>query len=323
VFYAAADSTTSNELFRIQGNGNVGIGISNPSSNAYGHGGTNKILQIHNANFSANAQSQLVLSSGTYTGPKGGINWVHTGGLLGEARAAFIGCEADNAVDNHLVFFTKGGTSLGTLSEKMRITANGNIGIGTSNPSIGKLEVSSGTSNPQLLLMQTSTTDYSRINFRNGNSASQNRNWDIAGFTDASTAANDRLNFFRLGLGDVLSLQGNGNAVLAGTLTQLSDKRLKTNIQPLQNSLQRIRNLNGYTYNWLDKNRDNKTQIGFLAQEVQAQFPELTTEIKQENGETILGVNYVDMIPVLLEAIKEQQKQIEELKNKLTQAGIE
>lgn len=56
VFYAAANSSTSNELFRIKGNGNIGLGTSNPS--AYGHGGTNRILDIYNSATSLNSQSQ-------------------------------------------------------------------------------------------------------------------------------------------------------------------------------------------------------------------------------------------------------------------------
>jgi hypothetical protein len=98
-----------------------------------------------------------------------------------------------------------------------------------------------------------------------------------------------------------------GDAWLQGILTQASDSRLKKNISPLQNSLKKILLLNGYHYNWKDENADNKLQTGLLAQEVQKLFPELVAE----NKEGFLSVNYSGLIPVMLESIKEQQKQID------------
>ncbi|MBL7727637.1 MAG: tail fiber domain-containing protein, partial [Dinghuibacter sp.] len=109
-----------------------------------------------------------------------------------------------------------------------------------------------------------------------------------------------------------------GNAWLQGSLQQNSDMRLKKNIQPLNNALSKISQLNGYTYNWKD-NSNTDEQIGLLAQEIQKTYPQLVKE--SDNG--TLSVNYSGMIPVLLQAIKElkkeneeQQKQIDALKNK-------
>ena len=66
---------------------------------------------------------------------------------------------------------------------------------------------------------------------------------------------------------------------------------------------------------------DSATQIGLIAQEVQKQFPELV----KENSEGELGVNYSGMIPLLLNAVKEQQKLIQdqEKENKKQQEEIE
>ena len=108
-------------------------------------------------------------------------------------------------------------------------------------------------------------------------------------------------------------LYGNGNATLSGTLTQNSDLRLKKNIISIHNALDAIKQLNGYTYNWKDNSRDESLQTGVIAQEVQKIFPSLVKE--DEKG--ILSVNYSGLIPVLIEAIKEQQKQIDELKQML------
>ena len=98
-----------------------------------------------------------------------------------------------------------------------------------------------------------------------------------------------------------------GNAWLQGTLTQNSDARLKKDILPLQNPLQKIIQLNGYTYHWKDEQLDKSLQTGMLAQEVQKMFPELV----KENKDGVLAVNYAGLIPVLIESVKEQQQIIE------------
>lgn len=100
-----------------------------------------------------------------------------------------------------------------------------------------------------------------------------------------------------------------GNAWLQGTLTQASDARLKKNISPLRHSLQRILQLNGYHYYWKDESNP-QLQTGLLAQEVQQLFPGLVSS--GNNG--LLAVNYTGLIPVMIESIKEQQTQIDELK---------
>lgn len=108
---------------------------------------------------------------------------------------------------------------------------------------------------------------------------------------------------------NALVILQNGNATLAGTLTQSSDARLKINITRLRNQTKDLLQLNGYTYNWKGNNRDSDQQIGFLAQEVQKVYPQL---VKQSSTGD-LSVNYIGLIPVLLEGLKEQQKQIAEL----------
>jgi len=105
---------------------------------------------------------------------------------------------------------------------------------------------------------------------------------------------------------------GNGNAFLQGVLTQSSDARLKTNIVPLSKTLNAIQEINGYTYHWKDESNPDQ-QIGLLAQELQKVYPQLVNE--NANGE--LSVNYIGMVPVLLEAIKELQKKVAVLEKKL------
>ena len=101
-----------------------------------------------------------------------------------------------------------------------------------------------------------------------------------------------------------------GNAILANNLTINSDARLKSNIVSLGSTLSRLLLIDGKSYTM--KANESISKIGLLAQEVQAAFPELVKTAN--NSEGTLSVNYQGMIPVLLNAIKEQQAQIKELK---------
>ena len=101
-----------------------------------------------------------------------------------------------------------------------------------------------------------------------------------------------------------------GNATLSNNLTINSDARLKSNIVTLGSTLSRLLLIDGKSYTM--KANESISKIGLLAQEVQAAFPELVKTAN--NSEGTLSINYQGMIPVLLNAIKEQQVQIEELK---------
>ena len=95
-----------------------------------------------------------------------------------------------------------------------------------------------------------------------------------------------------------------------------SDERLKTNIKPVDDSLNKIIKLNGVSFEWKDGYDDrvqNKTNLGVIAQDVQEVIPEIVKERK----DGYLAVQYDQLVPVLIEAVKDQQKQIDELKKKL------
>lgn len=100
-----------------------------------------------------------------------------------------------------------------------------------------------------------------------------------------------------------------------GTI-QTSDLRLKKNIHHLPYGLNEIMKLNPVSYNWIDAaNTGNK--IGLIAQDVKKIIPEVV--IGNEEKEN-LGMNYADMVPVLINAIKELKGQIEELEAQIKKA---
>jgi len=100
-----------------------------------------------------------------------------------------------------------------------------------------------------------------------------------------------------------------------GTLTTVSsDVRLKENIQPLTNSLEKLLQLSGVTYSWIGQ---EEKRIGFIAQEVEKVIPELVFT-NNNTEEKIKGIHLDNITAVLVEAIKEQQKIIEELKVRIS-----
>jgi hypothetical protein len=77
--------------------------------------------------------------------------------------------------------------------------------------------------------------------------------------------------------------------------------------------MQALHLISGYRYQWKDQSRDSSTQIGLLAQEVQKAFPELV----KEDDKGVLSVNYTGLIPVMIDAIKEQDKKINALEKQV------
>ena len=98
---------------------------------------------------------------------------------------------------------------------------------------------------------------------------------------------------------------------VAGTITctdinSTSDIKLKENIHSINNPLEKVMQINGVGFRWKDTKED---ALGVIAQDIEEVFPELVRQ-----NEHIKTVNYNGLIGVLIEAVKEQQRQIEELK---------
>lgn len=96
--------------------------------------------------------------------------------------------------------------------------------------------------------------------------------------------------------------------IQAGAFFYSSDKNLKKNIAPLQDSLSKIQQLQGVSFNWKDNNQPN---VGLIAQDVEKVYPELVST-NPKNG--MKSVEYANLVSPLIEAVKAQQKEIDELK---------
>ena len=109
---------------------------------------------------------------------------------------------------------------------------------------------------------------------------------------------------------DLISLNDAANQVtINGDLTLASDMRLKSNIMTLGATMSKLLQIDGKSYTF--KNSGKKS-VGVLAQEIQEQFPDLVVE--RQDG--MLTVNYQGLIPVLINAIKEQNLELTKVRNK-------
>ena len=93
-----------------------------------------------------------------------------------------------------------------------------------------------------------------------------------------------------------------------------SDERLKDNIKPIENALDKVSQISGNTFDWNSEKQNiyNGKDYGVIAQEIQKVMPELVDT--RDNG--YLAVKYDKIVPLLIESIKELKKEIEELKSK-------
>ena len=123
----------------------------------------------------------------------------------------------------------------------------------------------------------------------------------------------------------------NGDMTALGTIRAVndvvafvSDERLKQNIQPLENALDKVLTLNGFTYNFNETGQSlgfdgTLTHVGVSAQQVQAVLPEAVKPAPADSN--YLTVQYEKLVPLLIEAIKEQNEKIEKLEQRIQQLG--
>ena len=311
--------------------GNVGIGTSNPGSKLEVNG-TTTIQGTLTGNASANIFGPGGTGSNTADVQIKSQN-------NGTSRLSFYGDITPrafiqyNVPDEALQFlFT------GSLTEKMRLTSSGNLGIGTTNPgatldvngttyirggligpwassgiswataaNIQVAEFQSGTGyTSNILALKTDTASGSGFDFLECQSPGGVIPCRIRGDGQAYFAGN-------VGIG---TTSPSSKLHVAGTITEDSDERLKENIKPIDSALNKVAMLRGVAFEWKDKkNHDNRTHLGVIAQDVEPIFPELVFSAIDKDGTK--AVNYNGLVAPLIEAVKELKAQNEALKARL------
>lgn len=108
-------------------------------------------------------------------------------------------------------------------------------------------------------------------------------------------------------------LDVSGSIRATGTVLQASDERLKENILPIGSATELVDKVEGVYFNWNTGPKDR--QVGFIAQQVKEILPEVVSE--DNNG--YLSVAYGGLVPVLVEAMKEQNKLLEQLEKRISE----
>ena len=111
------------------------------------------------------------------------------------------------------------------------------------------------------------------------------------------------------------NLTVNGAVSATGDITAYfsSDERLKDNIELINDPIQKVKQIKGVSFDWNDQSTNTGHDVGVIAQDIEKVLPELVAT--RDNG--FKAVRYEKIVALLIEAVKEQQSQIEELKAKL------
>ena len=191
---------------------------------------------------------------------------------------ARIGAQFQDADDKNTDLFFMTRANGGNLTEKMRITSGGKVGIGETSPTY-KLHVKSSN--------------------------------NVSIFEDTSNASGAAfLVFNRPSVFSMGSITRNGSANSVSFNTG-SDYRLKEDLKDF-NALNLINNIKAYDYKWKDV---DQRDYGFVAHELKEILPNVVTG--EKDGEIMQGVDYSKLTPVLLKAIQELKAEIETLKTQI------
>ena len=202
----------------------------------------------------------------------------------------------------------------GTEASGSRSTAmgNGTIASGSRSTAMGSGTIASA-SRSTAMGTNTTASDYASLVIGQYNSSGSS-------VTNSATAYNTANTAFVIGngtsgsLSDAFKVMFNGDTTVSNDLTVSgdvvisSDARLKSNIVSLGSTLPKLLQIDGKSYEM-----KGKQKIGVLAQEIQEVFPELVTEDDNE----MLAVNYQGLVPILINALKEQDKIIKNQEERL------
>ena len=235
----------------------------------------------------------------------------NTGNMYSSTFSNLSGLSTSSIVSTTLS--NTGGLSTGALAVASNISFSNSTGTSTIYSVGANLGV--GKSNPAYTLDVIGNINFTGALTSNGvafsgGGSSPWSNWNCNVFVGASS---------NVGIGmsnPGYTLQVGGTIYASGDITAFSDARYKTNIVQISNSLDTVCRMNGYYYNRTDYesvNQDkDKKHIGFLAQEVMEVVPEI---VEHDVVNDHYSVKYGNTVALLVEAIKEMRKEMNDLKS--------
>jgi len=227
---------------------------------------------------------------------------------------------------NNGPIFIGAATSTGTASQPLQVTGgayvSGNLGIGSTNPAqklhvVGNVRITGGIydSNNNVgsasSVLTSTGSGISWVAASGGGATLTNDTTTNATYYPTFSSATSGTYSTAYVSNTKCTFNPSTGTLSATVFTSLSDETQKTDIQPIENAISIVKQLQGVKYKWI--NDDNQPSIGVIAQEVEKVLPEVVST--NDNG--LKSVSYGNIIGLLIEAIKEQQVCIEELKKKL------
>jgi len=304
-FYTNATNsgTSLSERLRITSAGNVGINTDSPAQRLDVNGAirtSGNFFAVNNTPFSTN----------------GTITYHDTVGLVLRGVAGFAfdfsvynpagNVLISNPTGTNTVAFSSGNVGIGTNSITSYYGFTRTLSVENSDNAEIQIKATSGT-NSLISLGAASTGSFLQ-------SGTQPLFIQVNGaYRMTFTAGGNVLVGTTTDNGERLYVSGNIRAT--GTITANSDISLKKNLLKIENALEKVEQINGYTYEF--KADDSKRHAGVIAQEIEGVLP----EIVNKGNDGILGVEYGNISALLIEAIKEQQKKINDLEVKLIALG--
>jgi hypothetical protein len=303
---ATVFSFAGTEQMRIDSSGNVCIGDSNVN-NTWSVGKAFTVYRKGSSIWTGYAGETDIMANVYYNA---GYKYANTGAY--GARINVGNTNGDIAFYNTNVAGTADTTV--TLNERMRITSGGNVGIGTTSPdSTGYVNLETAKN---IRINTGNVAADPVLYFSHDNFASATSNYITVNRADESMR-------FNVNDSERMRLQSDGDLHVDGDViaasTTISDKRLKDNVQTIDNALETIEKLRGVSYVWNNGKRKNQKDIGLIAQEVEKVIPEIVHDKKMPliDDEVYKTIDYEKLIGVLIESVKELSAEVKELRSQI------
>ena len=311
-YFGIDDATAGTRPFMIEaGAGNNALHVDATVGNV-GMGTNNPVVELH---VTDGDSPTIRLEQNTANG------WIpQTWDIVGNETNFFI---RDVTGGSKLPFRIKPGAP----SNSIFINPNGNITLGAQDDNDEKLTVKGNISLDGDIHFRDSNADKFRLSYENSKFLLKGVDSENNIIVVNEDAEPNTLYLHDSGAVSIGSSSENsklyvdGGLIVNGDIHALSDRRIKKNITDLKYGLSDVLKLSAKQYDFdntgYNLNLSKNSQLGLIAQEVQSVIPEVVTNdinIEKSNGElgSLKGVNYTALIPVLIQAIQEQQLEIQE-----------
>lgn len=324
-FATTANNTTSASVrMTIDETGFVGIGTTAPARNLHVFNGSSGVTPTSLAPLFVENGTNAYLQLGS---PEGSF----TGVLFGKPSNNFSGGILYDGSSN--LSLRTGGNNT-----RMTITSAGNVGVGTTSPDRALEVSSSGAAYVRITDGSSGGNDVGLELFRTGVGSRDWRVANSAGDIDFRVSSDDfattvleyqmTTTGFLPGADNVNDLGSASfrwdDVYATNGVIQTSDRREKENIKSLNYGLKDVMKLTPVRYTW-KSNPEKGQKVGLIAQEVATIIPEVVNGLKSDGsvGEQRLGMSYAELVPVLINAIKEQQQIIDQLNQNMSALSSE